>query len=287
VAVSDFSQKGLKWQNVQNSQVAQNEFGANFGGQEKLSGMKPLNRLLLVLALAAVSTGIQFCAAQTIFGGENALGGETLRVAVTAQDVQAHRSLTDADIVYRDVSGNQCLLALVSESEKSFLTQKGFGNSLSAGSLVFKDALLPLSTRRRLLTDVPAGKQLYELGISDVRLARSLRAGDRVDVVGNLQLPEKGFVTRTLLLGAILAGIEVRDDGASCFFYLDKKDTEFVTHARRFGDLIVLARNAADVSPMSAGEGMTQSQFLNDERIRRVYENDLFQIRDGESHDSN
>jgi hypothetical protein len=246
--------------------------------------MKRRYRLAVALALASASTALQFCASRALFGGDGAMVGETLKVAVAAQDVSAHRRLADTDFEYREVSGSQCLSALLLESDKPAIAQKALATNLSAGSLVFRDALSPLSTRRHLLSEVPMGKQLYEMEISDLRLARSLRTGDRVDVVGNLQLPEKGFVTRTLLLGAILAGVENRGDSASVFFFLDKKDTEFITHAKRFGDLIILARNASDVSPMSQSEGMTQSQFLNDDRIRKVYENDLFQIRDGNPH---
>jgi hypothetical protein len=284
-SVSNSPKNGLSWENIQNSEIPLAQKSSQGVEERKSLRRRPAYRLLLAIALAAITTGIQFCAAQSLFGTDRATGS-LLRVAVAAQDVPAHRVLMDSDIAFREVSGEQCLSALVAESEGSLLAQKGVAASLEAGAFVFRDVLEAVSTRRRLLSEIPAGRQLYELDLANVRLARSLRAGDRVDVVGNMQLPEKGFVTRTLLLGAILAGLEIRNDGASVFFFLDKKDTEFITHAKRFGELVVLARNATDTSTLSAGEGMTQSQFLNDDRIRSVYENDLFQIHGGSAHDT-
>ena len=253
-----------------------------------------LKKAALALGLAATTTAIQYCAVQKLseFNGSNSAdasidGAINGNIAVATHNLQANRMIEESDVEFKKITGNECIKSMISDNDATLLRGKMLSSPINTGSPISHNEIFVPQTRRRLMTQVPMGKQLYSLAISDQRLAQSLRPGDRVDVVGNLQLPNKGFVTRTLLSGAILAGIETgtsevsESAASSLFFFLESKDTEFLTHAKRYGEFVIVAKNANDTSPPQE-TGMTQNQFLDDPRIRNVYESDLFHIQDGE-----
>lgn len=253
------------------------------GENKKEASHGKAKRTLLVLALATFTTALQYCAVS----GVGAAGGSaqnSTRVAVTVRDIQNSEILRESDFEFREITGEQCLSQMISEENKGILSKKMLPMALSAGTPIFQNAFVQPSTRRYLISQIPAGKSLYAFPVEDTALAASLRAGDRIDIVGHLQLPEKGLVTRTLVSGAIVAGVEVVEGSSTFFFFLERAEMEFLTHAKSFGGMTLVPRGIRDggVDNRASG-GMTQSRFLDDPRIRGVYEEDLFKIQSRES----
>ncbi len=274
----------MKWQPWEGSELPTLRTRESDSPEARKENSKAVaNRFVIAIALALLTTALQYCAVNSLSGSSAGESGTILRVATMTRDVAAGEILIPESVEYQEVSGERCLQSLIAQGDEDLLTRRMSAVPVMAGEPIFKSAALVPTTRRSLISQVPAGKQLYSLPVTDARLAQALRAGDRIDVVGNLNLPEKGFVTRTLLMGVIVAGVENSGGEFSVFLFLEKADTEFLTHAKRFGDFVVVPRNAKDTSVAGNIEGMTQTRFLNDARIRQVYENDLFQIQNGEA----
>ncbi len=240
-------------------------------------------KLVVIGFLAVLATIFQFFALGHI---ERGTGGDArFSALVASRALKSGRPLNSEDFLSRDISADECFSYLAMGSDSTAWVGKALANDHAEGRPLFLGQVHPLEGRRALLSSIPSGRRLFSLALSDGGMVRALKRGDRVDVVGNLNLPGKGFVTRNLLADSTVAGVERTANESEVFFFVTPADVEFLTYAQRHGQLSLVFRNPDDAGgPALNGvnnDGMTESRFLDDERIRDVYEGDLFRIKKG------
>jgi Flp pilus assembly protein CpaB len=237
---------------------------------------KGFRRWLVIGALAILATIFQHLAMRNLFAASLTVSETTALVAL--RPIKAGMAISVDDFSLQKVSAQRCFSETFSDG--ALLVGLGPATDVAEGQPIFRSGTKALESRRSLLAGIPQGKRLFSVLMSEGGMAKALRRGDRVDVVGNLNLPGKGFVTRNLLADASVAGLERDASGNNVFFFVTPTDVEFLTHAQRYGQLGIVLRNPYD-SGGNVSDGMTQSRFLDDARIRDVYETDLFQIKKG------
>jgi Flp pilus assembly protein CpaB len=272
----------VDWQQSDSSKVMRlRQDSAKEAGSELRWSRK---KVLIIGVLAALATIFQFLALGSVDRGAGSAAHVSALVASRA--LKSGRPITSEDFIAREVSADECFSFLATGSDSAGWVGKSLANDHVEGRPLFLGQVHPLEGRRALLSSIPSGRRLFSLSFSDRGMARALKRGDRVDVVGNLNLPGKGFVTRILLADSTVAGVERFTSESEVFFFVTPADVEFLTYAQRHGQLSLVFRNPDDTGePSQSGvnsDGMTESHFLDDERIRDVYEGDLFRIKKGE-----
>jgi Flp pilus assembly protein CpaB len=217
--------------------------------------------------------------------GSNGNEAGTTLVVTAATDLPAGHLLGAGDVLTEPFSYERVKTSLIAAAGRDKLVGRRLEWPVRKGDPVLAGSLYQTGAKR-LLNSIPAGKRLFTIPHSEESSAVPLVRGDVVDIVGHLQLPQKGFVTKSLLEAIPVAWNFSRDGeaesggigGQGLAFYLTPDEVAFLVQARKFGRFEIVLRNPRDTT-RDRTEGMTENGFLNDPRIREVYQNDLFQIR--------
>lgn len=269
----------LQWTPV--ADAAWKTSGTRFA--EPRSRVPRRREMLIGLALAGLATALQLALARSLAG--MATTGGTRPILVAAHELRKGDLLERDDVSLVEVDGAHPLLS--EKTESRLLIGKRIAVDLPKGHPISVSLVSEPFDENSLAQNIPVGKRLFMLDADLGGMGGALKRGDRVDVFGELRLPEKGLVTRALLSNVpvvAVGGLAPDAEGSResrVAFYLESSEISFLTQARRYGKFSVALRNPSDNETALPEDGMTQTQFLNDSRIEKVFGRDGFRIRRG------
>jgi len=153
------------------------------------------------------------------------------------------------------------------------------GMPLSA-DLLSEDPVLPVD-----VAAIPPGRVLFPLPVKLGALGALLEAGQKVDVVAHMALPEVGVVTETLLEAIAVVGVgegfevQGRSRGDVVSFHLKPEEMKLLVHAQKFSEFHLALRNPKETGHEGPGAAMTLNRFLANPRIQQALASDVFRIR--------
>ena len=123
---------------------------------------------------------------------------------------------------------------------------------------------------------VPRGFRLFTLPAALVEAHEWVEMGSYVDVIGLLDIPESGRVSKT-----IVQNVKVVSLSPGLSFFCSPQEAEFLTFAAQQGKFSVTLRNPFDHEKESDSGGITISKFLSHKDIQKISEEDDFRIISG------
>ena len=208
--------------------------------------------------------------------------------------VVANKSLNKGDVLneentslaYLDLSDAKDNYILNSEFKK--YKNKEVRNKVLKNSPVSK---LDVFNRQRdlSLTDkIPPGKRFYSLKIDLSSLGAILKVGDIVDVIAHMDIKGYGKATETILSRIKVVGIgndfndsTKNEEASQLSFYLSPEEVKIISFMKTYSDFSVVIRNPNDLEE-SKNDSITFNQFLQDEKIQKIFKNDTFKIIQGQ-----
>ena len=153
------------------------------------------------------------------------------------------------------------------------------GTPLSV-ELLSEDPVLPVD-----VAAIPPGRVLFPLSVRLGALAAHLKAGQKVDVLAHMSLPEVGVVTETLLEAVAVVGVgegqgaDGRSPGDVVSFHLKPEEMKLLVHAQKFSEFHLALRNPNETGREDGGVAMTLNRFMANPRIQQALASDVFRIR--------
>lgn len=144
-----------------------------------------------------------------------------------------------------------------------------------------------LTTSNDIQTQIPAGKRLFILDIPVGPILSLLKIGDIVDVIADINMPDFGNVTETILgavkiisLGDLNDSFSQDNENKYLSFYLTPDEIKILSFIKPYATFSVVLRNASDTNAEST-KPITLNQFFQNEKIKKIIEADSFKIING------
>lgn len=144
-----------------------------------------------------------------------------------------------------------------------------------------------LTTNNDIQTQIPAGKRLFILDMPVGPILSLLKIGDIVDVIADINIPNFGNATETILGAVKIISFGDSNDSFSqdtenkyLSFYLTPDEIKILSFIKPYATFSVVLRNASDTNPESTN-AITLNQFFQNEKIKKIIEADSFKIING------
>lgn len=246
------------------------------------------SRWMSQAGMAVGATLLQFAlfSALTARRTESEGHGEQVSVYFANRNLSAGSALGLADVEKRLVDASSLSDAFITSDEWKKFEGRRISGGLSQGSPIPRALLTSEFLARSAPERIPPGKRLFVLGVSLGELYSILKPGDKVDVLANLDLPQVGRTTETLLEAAEVVGIgddvtgenpDVRTR-TSLSFHVTPDELKLLTYAEEFARFEVVLRNPNEAAKPRSSPAMTLNRFLASPRIQSAINDDLFQI---------
>lgn len=157
--------------------------------------------------------------------------------------------------------------------------------AIAANQPILKSQVASFRTARE---NIPAGKRLFVLDMPVGPLVSILKVGDFVDILAQIDMPELGNVTETILEAARIISIGNRSqensmsDGDNSFlsFYLTPDEVKIISFMKPYSNFSVVLRNPSD-NVQQRAHPITFNHFLENEKIKKIVESNSFRIING------
>jgi Flp pilus assembly protein CpaB len=214
-------------------------------------------------------------------------GTKFIQVAASKAERHAYSTFGSDDFEFIAVSKGEWTKDLITPAHTKLLTNRALRFGVVPGQLLSTKLFLGPRADTSISTKIPTGKRLMILGVEMSGLQTVLHPGSLVDIVADLDLPEKGKVTGVVAESVTLNGIGddiagVGSDSRSTqtvSFFVTPDEFNFFAFLKDKGRFSVALRNPNDRTKGNKPNAMTLNQFLATAPIKGIYENDLFQIR--------
>jgi Flp pilus assembly protein CpaB len=253
--------------------------------EEKNIHTKRKKILISIMAVICI-TGIEFFLFKGFSKDVNS-AQESYAVLILNQDVRKGDLLVEESIhtEYMNVGENQD--AYVLNSNLSYFTGMAFKLDLAKGSPLLKNAISNDDIDTHLTQKIPLGKRLFVLDTDLGPIENTLRMGDEVDIIATLDIPQFGKATETILKKVKIVGIgdslsesQVQNHSHSISFYLTPEEVKIMSFMKKYGEFFVSLRNPHDAS-VADEASITLNTFLQNEKIQKIIQSDVFQIIQG------
>lgn len=146
---------------------------------------------------------------------------------------------------------------------------------------------LDLIENQDVQNQIPSGKRLFVLDASVGPILSLLKVGDIIDVIAQIDMPELGAVTETVLEAVQIASIgdpnnthTSNNENQYLSFYLTPDEVKIISFMKPYSNFSVVLRNSFD-TVSEKNQPVTLNRFLQNEKIKKIVESESFKIING------
>ncbi len=242
---------------------------------------------LKTLVICVILTSFQLIFISLIqhftINSKSSLSGITLKRNLKVGDI-----ISAQDIGYSEISFNSIKEVFANNSDLDYFIGKRLINNLNENSFILNNFVQnPL--KNSLPDKIPYGKRLFVLDMELGSIAKSLRTGDRVDIIANLDIPGFGKATEIILHNIQLIGIDeknknnlsVYNSNNPISFYLTPEEIKIILFMKKYAQFSIALRNPNDNFNLK-DQAITLNKFIENEKIKNIINSDHFQVIYGE-----
>lgn len=221
-------------------------------------------------------------------------GKNLVFIASAKRNISRGDALNASQIELLEVQNSELVNEFLTEDDIEKYLDKRLLVNVSSGTPISKNYFNTSHLIKSTPEKIPPGKRLFLLEVNFSTLEEVINPHDHVDIVADLQLPEIGQTTFTILenmnvigIGNEIEGIEVEQKNRNNLlsFYVTQKEAELLTFAKKYGSFSVILRNPLDNTESKSQDGMTVNHFFESSQIKSLRKNDLFAIIKGQKLD--
>lgn len=175
---------------------------------------------------------------------------------------------------------------LLSESVVREFIGLSLSQEIKEGEPFFKNNFY-LKAQKTFPESIPLGKRLFVLNVDLAGVLQNIQIGDRVDVVAHMDIPSFGKATEVVLDGVRVVGVgrqtnksDLSKSDSQLSFFVSPEEVKILSFMKAYAVFSIVLRNPEDGSRQS-GEAMTFNKFIQNNKIRKIIENDSFKILQG------
>ncbi len=247
-------------------------------------------KFFLPISLAFVATILQlFLLKSCQFIEKSSTDKKMQAILFSNKNIQKGESLNEENtkIIYFEAGDQTENFILNSEFQK--FRDHPLKINLEKNSPLLKQFIEKEAKNLSLPEKIPYGKRFYGIEVDLASLPTLIKAGDRVDLIAHMDINGFGKATETILSGVKVVGIgNDRDEQFASQntnilnFYLTPEEVKIISFMKPYSQFTVALRNPNDDS-LSENSAVTFNNFIQNEKIQKIFKNDSFQIIEGKS----
>ncbi|WGL60197.1 hypothetical protein QEJ31_01085 [Pigmentibacter sp. JX0631] len=206
------------------------------------------------------------------------------KIIKTKGKINFGEPLTEDNIVVSSEKIEDISNFIQKNNNLNFFLGKKTAIDLDENNYIF-NANIQTKDKNSIPEKIPYGKRLFVLELELGAIAKSLRTGDKVDIIANLDIPGFGKATEVILQNIQLIGLEEKNkyyrsrynSSNSISFYLTPEEIKIILFMKRYANFSLALRNPNDNFD-SKDQAVTLNKFIENEKIKNIIKNDRFQI---------
>ncbi len=236
-------------------------------------------RIFLTLILCLLSTSLQYFVYKIYVNKRNFEGdyNKSYPIIFASKEIKRGTNIDESNtkIIYIRSQG----------SLDNFVTSDQFEQFASKQLLVDIPEKSPLLKDFFMQSDgsvapnhIPIGRRLFGVEVESSPLNELVQVGDRVDVLAHVKIDGFGDATETILSGIKIVSVQ----NQSVFnFYLTPEEVKIISFMKPHARFLVSLRNPDDTN-LADVPPMTFNQFIQNEKIQKIINNNAFRIVGGQ-----
>nr|BFD31879.1 hypothetical protein GTC16762_14970 [Pigmentibacter ruber] len=207
-----------------------------------------------------------------------------IKVVKSKGKINPGETLTDDNLVISSEKIEDIINFIEKNNNIDLFMGKKAITDIEENSYIFNSSVFA-KDKNSIPDKIPYGKRLFVLELELGAIAKSLRTGDRVDIIANLDIPNFGKATEVILQNIQLIGIDEKNrtfrsrynSNNSISFYLTPEEIKIILFMKRYANFSLSLRNPNDNFDYK-DQAITLNKFIENEKIRNIIKNDRFQI---------
>ncbi|MGY3804880.1 hypothetical protein ACWNT8_12495 [Pigmentibacter ruber] len=207
-----------------------------------------------------------------------------IKVVKSKGKINPGETLTDDNLVISSEKIEDIINFIEKNNNIDLFMGKKAITEIEENSYIFNSSVFA-KDKNSIPDKIPYGKRLFVLELELGAIAKSLRTGDRVDIIANLDIPNFGKATEVILQNIQLIGIDEKNrtfrsrynSNNSISFYLTPEEIKIILFMKRYANFSLSLRNPNDNFDYK-DQAITLNKFIENEKIKNIIKNDRFQI---------
>lgn len=264
--------KDIKWEDYKNETLK----------EKNITHKKLLKSIILCILLTIFQISFIYTLQNFNFAPSRNISVVTLNRSMKMGDI-----ISPQDIIYTNISFNAIKEFFNNNSDLDYFIGKKLITNVNENNFILRN-FVQGHIKSTLTDKIPYGKRLFVLEMELGSIAKSLKTGDRIDIIANLDLPGFGKATEVILQNIQLIAIDEKNknnlalsNNNSISFYLTPEEIKIILFMKRYAQFSIALRNPNDNFNLK-DQAITLNKFIESEKIKNIIKNDHFQVIYGE-----
>lgn len=264
--------KDIKWEDYKNETLK----------EKNITHKKLLKSIILCILLTIFQISFIYTLQNFNFAPSRNISVVTLNRSMKMGEI-----ISPQDIIYTNISFNAIKEFFNNNSDLDYFIGKKLITNVNENNFILRN-FVQGHIKSTLTDKIPYGKRLFVLEMELGSIAKSLKTGDRIDIIANLDLPGFGKATEVILQNIQLIAIDEKNknnlalsNNNSISFYLTPEEIKIILFMKRYAQFSIALRNPNDNFNLK-DQAITLNKFIESEKIKNIIKNDHFQVIYGE-----